>query len=897
VERTFLFTDIEASTRHWEHDQEAMSAALERHDAIVRSVVEGCGGVMVKHTGDGVLAVFEVPGEALRAAVAIQRGLGTGDVRVRAGLHTGTAEERDGDYFGPTLNRTARIMGLGRGGHVLLSAATNAAIGGDLLESVLLLDLGEHPLDGFERPERIHQAIGDGLTTDRALDERHPTSTFGTRTSFVGRQAELESISRLLDTERCVTLTGVGGCGKTRLALEVARQRAPGWADGACIVELAALADPGEVPRAVADAIGMPVVAGSIGRDLTVFLRDRECLLVLDNCEHLLEACADLVDNLVDSCLGVTVLATSREPLGLDGERAWRAPSLTLPSGDDADELDCEAAALFIARAEAVRSTFIAPMHRDAIVAICRGLDGLPLAIELAAARTDVLSPEQIAEMLDDRFRLLTGGARRSRQRQQTLRAAMDWSHDLLTDAERCLLRRLAVFGGGCTLEAAIATCGDGDPLAIIDGLGSLVGKSLVIADETAHGMRYRMLETVRLYAQDRLFEAGEATARRDRHLAWLLEHLAAIRREHGDRWVEPGAGAIAVELENLRLAFDWSEEQDRGDLVVRLVILTWPLWYLSARGHEALAWLDRHADAVDGTLTPTEQVEWRVARGFLLQESMDGAAQARCGEEVLALDPDGSLSDLTGLAWLFRMMLPVFVDPSQAVRIATEALEWVDRYGSPVTADVVAGYAANAFISDGRWEEARGMLADLAAQDQIDAHLEAWVEAGFATVLLLLGDVAGAGTRARSLAAAVTPTIGRHVESWAHAFLAIVEAAQGDVVASRRALEASVTVVRRRYAHIDSAWGIPITAAAVILAIEGRDADAMRLFFAVGAHGRVWQARQEMTFVLHREHSRAVADRLGPDATVEAWVAGEAMTVAEMHAAVDALVVEAFAV
>lgn len=888
--RTFLFTDIEASTRRWEHDPAAMSAALERHDTIVRTAVEANAGELVKHTGDGVVAVFEVPSDALRAAVAIQRGLGD-DVRVRAGIHTGPAEQRAGDWFGPTLNRAARIMALGRGGHVLLSATVAGAVTPDLPDAVTLLDLGEHPLKGFERPERIHQAVGAGLTADRAFEAGAERARRSSRSSFIGRETEIDAVSRLLDTERCVTVTGVGGSGKTRLALEVAQRRADRYPDGLAVAELAALADGAEVARAVADAVAMPIVGGSVARDLTIFLRDREVLLVIDNCEHLLDGCAELIEDLIDGCPDVTILATSREPLGVDGERAWRAPSLSLPTGPDADPLDCEAAALFVARAASAQPGFVAADHREAVGSICLGLDGLPLAIELAAARTSHLTPEQIAEMLDDRFRLLTGGTRRARQRQQTLQAAMDWSHDLLTAEEQRLLRRLAVFAGGWTLDAATDVAGDGDAIAVVDGLGSLVAKSLVMADETEAGMRYRMLETVRLYAQERLVDAGEAIDRRDRHVEWLIRRGDAERSRHGDRWISKSVATTEAEVDNLRVALDWSAEQGRGEDVVRLILLTWPMWYVSLRAPEALTWLDRYAGAVDESLGTRERVEWRIAGGFLRQEAMDAVAIVRAGNEALRLDPDGRASDFTGLAWFLRMILPVFVDPPAAVRMADEATAWVAEHSSGDVADFVVMYAALAHVAARQWDRGRELLVQAGGADDV---IRFYGEIGLITVPLLLGDAADARARASALAAELGPAPARHLDTSALGLLAITEAASGDPRAARAALAGAATTARRRYTHIPSAWGLPITAAAAVLAIEGRDSEAMTLLVAVGAHGRVWQARQEMFGLLHREYSRNVADRLGPEATAQAWIAGEAMSVEDMQAAVDALVAEA---
>ncbi len=893
---TFLFTDIEASTRRWEHDAVAMSDASARHDVVVRDAIRANGGSTLKHTGDGVVAVFEHAADALRAAVAIQRTLVDGDVRVRAGLHSGQAEQRDGDYFGPALNRAARIMALGRGGHVLVSAASAAVIGTEVPTDTLLVDLGEYLLKDFERPERIFQAIGAGLGSDRVLASGHPRPARGGRTSFVGREAEVAALSAMLEHDRCVTITGVGGTGKTRLALEVASRVDGRFADGVAVVELAALADAGEVPRSIADAVGMPVVSGSVGRDLAIFLRDRECLLVIDNCEHLLDACADLVDGLLGECPKVSVLATSREALGIDGERSWRTPSLSLPSEtSDSDPLKCESAALFVARAVVARPDFEATEHRAAIVEICRRLDGLPLAIELAAARSSHLSAEQIAEMLDDRFRLLTGGSRRARQRQQTLQAAMDWSHDLLSDHERRLLRQLSVFAGGWTLEAAIAVGGREDAVAIIDGLGSLVAKSLVNADEdAAAGLRYRMLETVRLYAQERLVEAGEAERLRDHHRDWMLElvmerNASPVERQH----LSETARRLEPELENLRAALDWSREQDRGEVITTVICRSFPMWYLGLRSFEALYWLDTYAVAADAALPLTDRVAWRIARGFCLQESMNGPEIARCGEQALALDPDGQACPFTGLAWFLRMMMPLFTNPAEGLRIGREAMRWLDSHLEGEAADIVRWYFANVLIANDEFVAARTVHTDLMDRGIADDFLLAWLECGLAAIYHVLGDDAQAVALMRTVIGTMGESPGRHVDTSAHALLAIAEAAGGNPIDSHIALRASAACVRRRYGHIPSAWGLPVTAAAIVLAIEGRDDEAVQLMVAVGAHGRVWQARQELMFVLHKRYSQQLAQRMTNEAFTQAWTAGEGMTIDEVRDRVDALAAE----
>ena len=892
---TFLFTDIEASTRRWEHDAVAMSEALARHDALVWDAIRSNGGSTLKHTGDGVVAVFERPADGLRAAVAIQRTLVDGDVRVRAGLHSGRAEQRDGDYFGPTLNRAARIMALGRGGHVLVSAVSAAIIGTDVPTDTLLVDLGEHLLKDFEQPEHIFQAIGAGLVSDRLLTGGQAGPARGGRTSFVGREAEVAALSAMLDHDRCVTITGVGGTGKTRLALEVANRVDGRFADGVSVVELAALADAGEVPRSIADAVGMPVVSGSVGRDLAIFLRGRECLLVIDNCEHLLDACADLVDTLLGECPKVSVLATSREALGLDGERSWRTPSLSLPTETPgSDPLECESVALFVDRAVAARPDFEATEHRAAIVEICRRLDGLPLAIELAAARSSHLSAEQIAEMLDDRFRLLTGGARRARQRQQTLQAAMDWSHDLLSGHERRLLRQLSVFAGGWTLDAAIAVGGRDDAVAVIDGLGSLVAKSLVNVEEDAvAGLRYRMLETVRLYAQERLVDAGEAERLRDRHRDWMLE-LVLDRDASPEQRQKLSAVArrLEPELENLRAALDWSREQNRGEVITTLIGRSFSLWYLGLRSFEALYWLDGYAAAADAALPLTDRVVWRIARGFFVQESMNGPEIARCGEQALALDPDGQCP-FTGLAWFLRMMMPLVIDPAEGLRIGREAMQWLHAHPEDEAADIVRMYFANVLFANDDFVAARTVLTDLIDRGVVDDYLLQWVQCGLAAICHTLGDDAQAVALMRAVIATLGESPGRHMDTSAHALLAIAEAGCASPLESRIALRTSVAFVRRRYGHIPSAWGLPVTAAAIVLAIGGRDDEALQLMVAVGAHGRVWQARQETLFVLHKRYSQQLAQRMSPGAFTQGWKAGEQMTVDEMCDRVDSLAAE----
>ncbi len=469
---TFLFTDIEGSTRLWEEDPERMRLALARHDAISRMAVESHSGTVVKMIGDGMYAAFDDPLNALAAAIDLQRGLADPaaangvPLLVRCGLHAGMVEHRDNDFFGPPLNRAARIMSAAHGGQVLLSQAVFDGMGEILPAAVSLRDLGKVRLKDLSTPEHVYQVVHPDLRQEfpalRSL-EATPNNLPQEATSFVGREIELAELKRLLAKTRLLTLTGSGGCGKTRLTLQVAADSLERFPDGAWLVELAPLADPGLVPRTVATVLGLREAHGkSIGQTLTDYLKDKHVLLLLDNCEHLLDACSQLADMLVRQCREVTIMASSREALGIDGEQAYRVPSLSLPdpkrAHTPASVALFEAVQLFTDRAVLARSDFaVTAQNASTLASICCRLDGIPLAIELAAVRLRSLSVEEINRNLNQRFRLLTGGSRTALPRQRTLQALIDWSHDLLDEREQVLFRRIAIFVNGFTLEGAAA--------------------------------------------------------------------------------------------------------------------------------------------------------------------------------------------------------------------------------------------------------------------------------------------------------------------------------------------------------------------------------------------------------------------------------------------------------
>ena len=472
---TLLFTDVQGSTRLWEAEPELMAVALRRHDEILRSAIEAADGYVFKTVGDAFCAAFRTAAAAMGAVLAAQQCLGgetwptSRPILVRMGLHTGVCEERDSDYFGPVVNRAARLEAAAHGGQVLVSGATAELLAGSLPAGAGLRDLGLHRLKDLGRPEQVFQLEASFLAPDfpplASLDNPELPNNLPTLLSaFVGREKELAEVRELSRTSRLVTLTGAGGSGKTRLALQAGAELIGRIPDGVWLAELAPLTDGGQIPGAVAAALGIQDASALAIADTVIeALTAQESLILLDNCEHLIDSAAKFCDQVIRHCPKVRFLVTSREPLGIDGERVYRVPSLTLP-GSDAESVEdlagSDAVQLFAERARAHQTDFVIDAHSapDAVT-ICRRLDGIPLALELAAARLSSMSLAQVAARLDQRFRLLTGGSRNAMPRQQTLQATVDWSFGLLTAQERETVTRLSVFAGGFDLEAAEAIC------------------------------------------------------------------------------------------------------------------------------------------------------------------------------------------------------------------------------------------------------------------------------------------------------------------------------------------------------------------------------------------------------------------------------------------------------
>jgi predicted ATPase/class 3 adenylate cyclase len=602
---TLLFSDIEGSTRLWEQHPAAMNVALQRHDELLRSAIESAGGYIFKTVGDAFCAAFASARNGVEAVESAQRALHSEPwpehavLRVRIALHTGETEERGGDYFGPAVNRIARLEAIAHGGQVVVSEATAALIRDRLPAHIELVDLGSHRLKDLGRPEQVFGLLIDGLPSHfpplRSLDNPALANNLPAQSSnFIGRGREVAEVRELVEKGRLVTLTGPGGCGKTRLSLQVAVELLDGSGDGVWLVELAAVSDEEAVASTMGEALG---VTNQNGRPVLDALLDalelQSVVIVLDNCEHLIGGCAKVADAIVRRCPQVHLITTSREPLGIGGETLYRVPSLSLPDQDQADigaPGESDAVALFIDRATAQGVDLGWDKETGPLVeSICRRLDGMPLAIELAAARLRSLPLAVLNDRLDQRFRLLTGGSRSALPRQQTLRATVDWSYSLLNGDEQTVLRRLSVFADGFDLEAAEAVCGltDIEPFAVTNILGSLVDKSLAVAEPIGGHLRYRLLETIRQFSAERLVEVDEqdAAAVGAAHSAYFLSvaELAApyLTGPGQGRWLE----RLDADHANLRRAIEHAASVPGGtSLVLRFAVALQRFWRVLSR-------------------------------------------------------------------------------------------------------------------------------------------------------------------------------------------------------------------------------------------------------------------------------------------------------------------------
>jgi predicted ATPase/class 3 adenylate cyclase len=854
---TFLFTDVEGSTRRWTADPEGMSRRLVAHDRALSAAVEARGGRVFKHTGDGMCAVFASAGGAVQAAVEGQRAL---ELPVRMAVHSGEAVHRDDDFFGIALSRCARLVEVAHGGQVLLSAAA-ALLVDRPAAGIELRDLGEHRLRDLGGPEHIFQVVAPGLALEfpplASLDTlRHNLPVL--RSSFVGREAELTGLCEQLVAGRLVTLTGVGGSGKTRLALEAAARLAERFPQGVFFVDLAVVSDPELVGQAVASTLDLHLVDTS-SEALAGYLDRRRVLVVLDNCEHLLDACGGLAEVLLARCRELHVLATSREPLGVDGEQVFRVPSL---------RVDTDAVQLFVDRARSVGGRLdLDPVGEEVVSEICRRLDGIPLAIELAAARTTHLGQSQILERLSDRFRLLTGGRRRV-QRQQTLSAAIDWSHDLLSDAEKRLFRQLAVFRGSFSLQAVEEIC---DPDAL-DLLGSLVEKSLVNVDRADASPRYRLLETVRLYAEDRLLASGEAeglrSAHRDRFLGWLesipVDQLMGLAS--GDR-----VDRVDPEADNLTAGLEWSLEQGRLDLVAATASRMCGYWWSYVRVGEMEAWWrvlrPRLAELPSGSqaLALLVGAQYAIASG-------DFDAMENLSSRVLAIAAPGSWT--TAYAWLIQALYWTYAAPDRGRRCIEEARRAAAAAGVAPFERTAVMQAANLLTGDPSEDERSG------ARALLERLYEALPEASSNNAFVVGGIIAALGDtgRAGKLIAtrpATTP-INRFLRKRVEVVIAV---RNGELEAASEHLRALVAITRE--------YAIPLGEASCLigfaaLAAAAGDNQAASRHLASVRNAARFPFRTPVEVLDYRQTVRSVRSALDPQLAARSRAEGAELPVGE---------------
>jgi predicted ATPase/class 3 adenylate cyclase len=700
---TFLFTDIEGSTPLWESMPKAMKASVAQHHTILREAIEGKGGKIFQVIGDAFQASFIDPQQALAAALLAQHQLQeaswgeTGPIKVRMGLHTGPAEadsSTPGYYaVSHTLNRVARVMSVGSGGQILLSEETANLVKRSLPKEIWLKDLGEHRLKGMERLEHIYQVVANDLpehfppiASQQALRNHLP----GQLTSFVGRKDELSELIDLLRSSktRLVTLTGEGGCGKTRLALRAGEDLAQEYEHGAWLVELAPLVNPQFIIKAISEVFGLPNSGEDQKAGLIQFLQPKKTLLILDNCEHLIEETAQIVDVLLRSCPKLVILATSRETLELSGEVIFRVLPLTLPPTQIGaalilEEIECfDAIRLFTERAQGALRTFeLNSQNATAVARICQRLDGIPLAIELAAARVAILHPAQIASRLDADFALLSGSRRGGLPHHQTIQTAIDWSYNLLSEIERVLLRRLAVFSGGWSLEAAEAVTASQpiDRRQVLELLTSLVNKSLVAVDYMEVGeARYRILETVRSRMREKLVESSEQAQVYGRHLAYYVDLVEATEPHLTERSQSGWLDKLEQENDNLRLALAWSLESKQAEAGLRLAGALWRYWWITGRMVEGIRWCEAvlaMTDAILDSGLSARKARALLAHGFLLSITFEEEKALKVLTASLELYHE--LNDVQGSGAALCMLGVNQIDTQKAFEYFEEGLRY----------------------------------------------------------------------------------------------------------------------------------------------------------------------------------------------------------------------------
>jgi len=805
---TFLFTDIEGSTALLRRLGDSRYAeVLTGHHRIIRAGLAAHEGKEISTQGDGFFAVFSSPSACVAAVIEMQLAFAghrwpAGEkVRVRMGIHSGEASETSTvGLVGFGVHRAARVAAVAHGGQAILSAAASSLVRDSLPAGVSLRDLGLHRLKDLSSPEQIFQLEAAGLEYDfpplRSLEDAGLASNLPAQSaSFIGRRFEVAEVRRLVESARLVTLTGAGGSGKTRLGLQVAAELLDWFSDGVWLVELAPVADHDRVGSTVSEALGVMSRSGRpVLETLLDALAPQHVLIVLDNCEHLIDACAKVADLILRRCPRVHLVTTSREPLGIGGETIYRVPSLSLPGTDSDDVFDAEssdAVALFMDRASAQALDFVLDEETiPLVVSICRRLDGMPLAIELAAARLRSISLASLHERLDQRFRLLTGGSRSALPRQQTLRATVDWSYSLLNGPEQSLLRRLSVFAEGFDLEAAEAVCGLGDIEAydIDDLLGSLVDKSLVIAEPTAGSVRYRLLETIRQFSVERLVESDEreAAAVGAAHCTHFLS-VAALAApqltgpEQG-RWLR----RLDADQANLERATEYAGAQRDGTArVLQFAVALRRYWWTRFRTEEAVGLVLRVLERPDAQTEPellsgasatvaglvgridihTAQrageravtIARQLANERLLTEALglscavfyfagDAAKGFPLGKEAVEHARRVSDDVLLGQMLVLYLLCSQGIDPASTGQLFAEAIACTDRSGDQYVISLLHNNAGVHALEAGKISDARSHLEQAALAERGIGAINYQVTINLGWVMREEGDANGAG-------------------------------------------------------------------------------------------------------------------------------------------------------
>jgi predicted ATPase/class 3 adenylate cyclase len=875
---TFLLTDVEGSTRLWEREPEAMARALASHDAIVAGAVSGNGGVLVKSRGEGdsSFSVFRLARDAVAAAHAAQVAIASaewpvqGGLRVRMAVHSGDAELREGDYFGSAVNRCARLRAAAHGGQIVISAAVAELVREHLPAGCSLRDLGQHQLKDLALPEHVHQLIASKL-----LSEFPPLVSFATLphnlpvqlTSFIGRHADMAALRKVLVTSRLVTITGPGGLGKTRLAIQLAAEESQEFPDGTWLVELAPVIDPQLVWRAATAALGLKEeLLERSEAQLLQHLADRRLLLILDNCEHLLESSAQFCDELLRRCPRLTILATSRGPLRISGETIY--PLGVLPPA--------EALPLFEDRARMGRPGFrLTEANDDMAAQLCARLEGIPLALELAAARMRSMGLEEIVERLDDRFRVLAGGARNLPSRQQTLRAVVDWSHELMTEPEQVVFRRLGVLRGGFRLDSSEAICAgdDGEAGDVDDRLSSICDRCLATLDEAG---RYTMLETLREYAYERLRAAGEVDAVDRRH----AEHFLNLSRELRKQLEGPGTNVAMrryeEELDNLRAALLWSLEHD-PTLCLSLGIVLTLFWQMGGGAREGRDWLERGL----GRAGPSSPERSLALAGSGVLNYWLGEHEAAKGRFEAALDAAGSISGeiVTGRA--LNGLAQIAMDEGNeehAVALWERCFELARRSKDRRSA---AGIVNNLGVVDTRSGRHKAALtryreSALLFQEAGDLAGAAMATGNAGESLLFLGDLSGARPLLEERLKLALETGDRPTQASALHGLGMLALAEGQPqVGQTQYLEALLLARDIGDAQVMSLALVGLGAAAADAANGLRLAGAGQALAEAIGHVEKSPDAVERRLEGHR-HS------LGSDGSSHAWESGRSMTAAQ---------------